>query len=142
MRPGYPVGCRVLYDRHRFAPIPALMSQTNPPTGNPGSERRTASRQVCKLKAARVGGETVVFKPSRLARVVNISTGGVALHSGEPFPLGTLLSIRLHAPSGESLSPVLEVRIVRATQQPNGTWHLGAAFTTDLSDAELDAWLT
>lgn len=118
-----------------------IMSEPEHHSSTPGSERRTTSRQVCKLKAARVGGETVVFKPSRLARIVNISTGGVALHSGEPFPLGAVLSIRLHAASGAALSPILEVRIVRATPQPNGTWIMGAAFANPLSDAELDAWL-
>lgn len=117
------------------------MSEPDQHSSTPGGERRTTSRQVCKLKAARVGSETVVFKPSRLTRVVDISTGGVALHSGEAFPLGTVLSIRLHAASGAALSPILEVRIVRATQQPNGTWHLGAAFVNALSDTELDAWL-
>ena len=105
-------------------------------------ERRKAFRYSCILQAARGGEAALPFKPTRLARVLNLSTGGIALHSGEPYEVGTLLAIQLHAPTGEPISSVLDVRVVRADEQANSTWVLGAAFASELSEIELETLLS
>ena len=103
-------------------------------------DRRQALRFSCILKASRVGGASVSIKPPWLARVMNISTGGLGLHLGEPFEIGTVLTLRLHTTSGTSLTPV-EVRVVHVAKQPNGTWTLGVAFNKPMGDADLEQLL-
>jgi hypothetical protein len=104
-------------------------------------ERRTAVRYICKLKAACIQGVTAEFHPSKLARVNDISTGGLGLHLGESFVAGTQLTVRLHTLSGEPVSELKEVRVAHASEQPDGTWVLGVAFLQPLGEAEVQALL-
>jgi hypothetical protein len=104
-------------------------------------ERRTAVRYICKLKAACVQGVTAQFKPSKLARVNDISTGGLGLHLGEPFAVGGQLTVRLHARTSEPLTALMEVRVAHASEQIDGTWFLGVAFIEPLSEAAVQALL-
>jgi PilZ domain len=117
-------------------------SQSNPPIGQLTPERRKACRYCCKLKAARTGAGTVAFKPSRLARVVDISSTGIAIHVGAWFDVGTILSIRLCTAAGESVSDVMDVTVVRAEQQNNGTWIFGSQFVKQLPQDELQKYLS
>jgi hypothetical protein len=105
------------------------------------TERRQRFRYCCKLKAVRTGEEIVAFKPSRLARVVNISCGGIALHMSESFAVGTFLTIRLYTALDQPISPEMEIQVAHRSHEPNGTWIMGAAFTKDLTEAELQTYL-
>jgi hypothetical protein len=107
-----------------------------------GAEKRKAIRYCCKLRAARSVTGTVAFKPSRLARVLNISRYGIALHVYEPYEVGAILVIRLHASLGEPISPDMEIRLVHTTPQANGTWVLGAAFMEELTESQLQTYLS
>jgi hypothetical protein len=104
-------------------------------------ERRTALRYICKLKAACIEGVKSEFKPSLLARVNDISTGGLGLHAPEGFAAGTQLTIRLHAYNGQPVSDLKEVRVAHATRRPDSTWILGVAFLQALTAAEVQALL-
>jgi hypothetical protein len=84
---------------------------------------------------ASVRGETTTFHPPWLARTLNISTGGIALHVAEPFEVDSVLTIRLRTPSAKS--PPLQVRVIYSSQQTNGTWVLGAGFTKEITENEL-----
>lgn len=106
------------------------------------SERRQSFRYCCKLRAARTGAEVVAFKPARLARVVNISKGGIAIHLSDNFPAGTILTIRLYAALNQPISPEMDVQVAHGAQEINGTWVLGAAFTQELTDVELQTYLS
>lgn len=106
-----------------------------------GAERRRSFRFCCKLRAARVGAESVAFKPSRLARVVNISRGGIAIHVAEPFDAGTVLTVRLYASFNNPVSATMEIRVLHRREEANGTWVLGAEFVQELADNELQTYL-
>jgi hypothetical protein len=105
------------------------------------TERRQRFRYCCKLKAARSGAKITAFKPSRLARVVNLSCGGIALHMGESFAVGTFLTIRLYDAADQPISPEMEIQVAHRSLEPNNTWIMGGAFTKELTDAELQAYL-
>lgn len=105
------------------------------------ADRRQACRHSSILKASRVGGDVKRFTPAWLARVMDISTGGLALHLGEPFEAGTILTIALHNASGQRVQK-LAVEVRHAAEQPNGTWILGVAFIEPLSEAQLAALLS
>jgi hypothetical protein len=104
-------------------------------------ERRTAVRYICKLKAACIQGATGQFKPLKFARVNDISAGGLGLHLSEQFAVGTQLTVRLHARTGDPLSALMEVRVAHASEQIDGTWFLGVAFIEPLSEAAVHALL-
>jgi hypothetical protein len=99
-------------------------------------ERRKYTRYSCILRATYANGETHAFLPIQLARIANISQGGVALHAGEQFTEGSRLTITLQS-GGNEVGPV-EVRIVRTVEQPNGSWLMGAEFAQPLSKEVLD----
>ena len=101
-----------------------------------GKDRRKAVRYACILEAAWQEGERVRYRPGWPARVLNISTDGIALHSGEHFAPGTLLTISLQ---GETVTQTrVKVRIVHSSPQPNDTWVLGGAFVAPLKDGDLE----
>jgi hypothetical protein len=51
-------------------------------------ERRRHQRCTCIFEATLEGGEKQRFLPVKLARVVNISRGGLSLHSADKFDPG------------------------------------------------------
>jgi hypothetical protein len=104
-------------------------------------EQRQHVRFPCKLRAARTADKTETFKPALLGRVVNISSDGIALHLGERFEVGALLTIQLCA-SIQAVSATMEIRVVHATRQPHGTWVLGAAFLVPLGETDLQRFLS
>src|SRR5579862_8179615 len=95
-----------------------------------GSDRRKAVRYACILEAAWQEGERVRYRPGWPARVMNISTDGIALHSGENFKPGTVLTIGLQGHTSKHSR--VEVRIVHSSPQPNETWLLGGEFVMPL----------
>jgi hypothetical protein len=100
-------------------------------------ERRKYPRYSCILQATYLNGETKAFLPIQLARIANISQGGVALHAGDKFAeKGARLTITLQS-EGREVGPI-EVCIVRTVEQPNGSWLLGAEFAQPLSKELLE----
>jgi len=104
------------------------------------SERRSALRYACVLEASWQEGRHVRYRPGWPARVMNISTGGIALHSGEFFPVGTVLTIGLHSRT-ITLEP-RKVKVIHTGPHPSHTWLLGTAFLDPLSEQELTQLLT
>lgn len=69
--------------------------------------------------------------------VRDISRSGIGLIFNQPIEAGTLGELELQS-SNRSVVKTLRLRIVHATQQPDGNcWHLGCVFVRELSDDEL-----
>jgi hypothetical protein len=77
---------------------------------------------------------------SRLAKVYNISATGVGLLCTHWIKPGTVLILTLTNECQQPSRP-MSVRVMHATQQPDGQWLVGGAFTRKLSDAELQRLL-
>jgi len=56
--------------------------------------------------------------------------------------VGTVLAIRLHLTITQAVSPDMEIRVAHVSRQENGTWVLGAAFATQLSEEKLQRYLS
>ncbi len=110
--------------------------------GSAPVEQRQHVRYACKLRAARTRDKSETFKPAHLGRILNISRDGIALHLGEHFEVGTLLTIQLYASFTQPVSATIEIRVVHITRQPHGTWVLGAEFLAPLSETELQSYLS
>ncbi len=104
-----------------------------------GQDRRKAVRYACILEAAWQGAEPVRYLPGWPARVMNISTDGIALHSGENFRPGTVLTIGLQGHTSKQSR--IQVKVVHITPQPNATWLIGGAFVTPLAAEMLEKLL-
>jgi hypothetical protein len=100
-------------------------------------ERRRSPRYACVLEAAWVKGGTTAFQPVWPARVLDISRHGLGMHVAECFPEGTVLTLTLHHMGQKEALGQYQVRVVRTTRQPNGTWCLGADFSQPLTEQEL-----
>lgn len=108
---------------------------------SPKQEHRKSPRYSCIMDASWEGAEPMRFNPAWPIRVTNISTGGIALHAGEKFAIGTALTLGLRSLSNKTMAPV-QVRVVHVTEQANGTYVLGVAFLTPLSDSEVQDMLS
>src|SRR5437660_7179527 len=71
-----------------------------------------------------------------VARVRNISRGGINLVVKRWFEPGMLLSVQLPGETDQNGATILAY-IVRATAKAGGEWVLGCTFATELSDADL-----
>jgi hypothetical protein len=69
-------------------------------------------------------------------RVRDISATGIGILCERVFDAGRLLKVELQSPDG-STACTLSVCVVRAVQQPDGSWLVGAAFTEPLAESEL-----
>lgn len=103
-------------------------------------ENREYERYSCVLDVSCLESEEVDYAPARPACINNISKGGLCLIAYEKFEPGTELTIGLTSTT-ENFLPPLKVRVVHATEQSNGTWTIGCAFTRKLSEAELQGLL-
>lgn len=74
----------------------------------------------------------------RRAQIVNISAGGVAMHSDIQYEHGTLLHMEFRGPQGQPLPP-RNARVVHSTLKAKGDWVLGCTFVRELSDSDLQA---
>jgi hypothetical protein len=120
------------------------MSEPNPAAPQPsdrpsGIERRLAPRFDCALDfsfflTAAVDGD------AWLARVRNLSVGGMSLICGRPFEPDSLLAVQLRNDSG-NYSRMVQLRVIYCLERPNGDCVLGGAFTEKLSGEELQALL-
>jgi hypothetical protein len=73
-----------------------------------------------------------------VAKIRDISRGGINLLVNRWFKSGMLLSIRLPGSNDQDTSTVLAY-VVRATAQNDGEWILGCTFATELGDADLES---
>jgi hypothetical protein len=73
--------------------------------------------------------------PMLLARMINISRGGLAMHVGLRFELGEAVFVVLRC---GARCFKLEARVVRAVEQFNGTFLLGVEFDEALGQEPLD----
>jgi hypothetical protein len=101
-------------------------------------ERRANQRFPCNLETsyrlvAAVGDEFWT------TRVRNISPGGISLIVSQPLEPGTILAVELMDRTTQRFSGTLEVRVVYTVEHPSGDWIMGGAFTSRLSDDELQA---
>ncbi len=102
-------------------------------------DRRHAERHPCDLQPfwtewGSGRGE------SPLARVRDISAGGIGLLTGCRIRPGSVLVLRLFSES-QGMSRPLLVRIIHSHPQPDGQWLSGGAFVRRLSDEDLEAVL-
>ncbi len=104
------------------------------------AEQRRAIRYACVLEASvpRVGSR--IFEPVLLAKVANISTGGIGLHCSEKIEAGSILTLKLYKRERDSLPP-RQARVVHISEQFNGTWKIGAEFLEPLAEAEMQSLL-
>jgi c-di-GMP-binding flagellar brake protein YcgR len=104
----------------------------------PTEERRAWVRYVCDL--------VTVYQPTQqqeserlLARVRNISRGGINLVVDKEFTSGSILSVEVPAEDGNPLCSLLAC-VIHATQQAGGDWALGCSFVRELSDDDLEPY--
>jgi hypothetical protein len=74
---------------------------------------------------------------------VDISLAGIGFILHRRFDPGTLLSVELERPQGDSWG-ALQARVMHCTpaaQPADGNWVLGCALVSALSDEELQNWL-
>lgn len=76
--------------------------------------------------------------PILLARILNISRGGIGLHVSDHFPCGRILTIALR--NGDAKHH-RRARVVHGLEQQNGSWVLGLEFCQPLEDAVLKPFL-
>jgi len=74
------------------------------------------------------------------AKVRNVSQGGIAVTMQRRFELGTLLAFEVQGPPGKSSVSLLG-RVAHVTAKSDGSWLIGCAFSTPLTEADLKALL-
>jgi hypothetical protein len=103
----------------------------------PGTEPRLWVRYPCDVAVACQAAARPEDTP-QLARVRNISLGGIKLLVDRPFERGAAVSIELPGPS-EGLSSTVLATVVRTAPGSKGEWEIGCTFATELTDEELDS---
>jgi hypothetical protein len=106
----------------------ALPPKTSP---SPIVEQRAFARHFCEI------GAVVDSWP---AKIENISRGGLKVIIRRRFEVGTILKVEI-ALQGEEIPSMLLVRVVRITQEPDGSWGLGCAFNQEISEEQLQELL-
>jgi hypothetical protein len=99
------------------------------------NEQRAAERYPVNANSACVFVSPVLedFGPVKL---VNISTDGVGLVSGQALQVGLLLAVKVVNPNKKFARTML-VRVVHVTPQPGGSYLVGGQFETALTYEEL-----
>jgi hypothetical protein len=110
-----------------------------------GSERRRSVRYACVLAAVDVSGNAAFVPvlpvmPGWPIRILDISMHGIGIHAGDELAEGAQLTIRLYSRGGQP-SAARQVRIVRTSQQTDGTWIAGAEFIEPIAEEELQMLL-
>ena len=109
-------------------------SESGPAT----EERRAWLRYVCDLVTLCRPTYAPNSEPL-MARVRNISCGGIQLLVDQPFESGAILSIELPGPAGEPISTLLAC-VIYAMPQGGGDWAVGCSFVRELSDEDLQPY--
>lgn len=105
--------------------------------GQPEAERRVWIRHPTDLETQiHLAGRS---DPDRfVARVGDISRGGIHLLVNRVFQPGDLLSVELPVPVEQGSDTVLAC-VVRVTPRGPGEWSLGCVFSCELEQAELES---
>jgi hypothetical protein len=101
----------------------------------PAANRRVSVRYPCRSGTAgrlTLAGEYI----SRAARVLDVSTGGVALRLSQRVRRGTALFLQLYNAELQ-FHYTLSVRVAHTTALPGRKWLVGCAFDRELSPQEL-----
>jgi len=104
-------------------------------------ERRRSIRTDCHLMAVYhpLGDEVEVGRP---ATVVNISAGGIALHTGSRLQRGLLMFVEF-ANASKTHSRKMMVRVVHGRPvKLAGGWIIGCAFAHRLTEFEVEEFLS
>jgi hypothetical protein len=103
------------------------------------AERRAWVRYPCDLDSS--CRPAIAAQTSRwVAKVRNVSSGGIALALGRRFEPGALLTIDIQKARGDSRSSFL-AKVVHVTREDAGSWLMGCAFRSPLSEEEIQALL-
>jgi len=104
-----------------------------------GSERRASPRFACTLETScRLLGPR---KDQTKARVLDVSTGGVALWLNRWYDSGTFLAVDLPGEKGDLDVHPSVVKIQYAVPQGGNWWMVGAAFARNRRQEEIKALL-
>jgi c-di-GMP-binding flagellar brake protein YcgR len=101
-------------------------------------ERRTWIRYVCDLVTICQPTTKAQTEPF-LARVRNISQGGINLVVDQCFESGSILSVELPDSDGKPTCTLL-MCVIHCTPQAGGDWALGCSFVRELSDDDLEPY--
>src|SRR5438094_8075425 len=103
-----------------------------------GSERRASPRFACTLETScRLLGP---LKDQTTARVLDVSTGGVALWLNRWYDAGTFLAIDLPSQTGKHDIHPSVVKIQYVMPQVDSWWMAGAAFARNRRQDEIKAF--
>jgi PilZ domain len=103
---------------------------------NTFADRRSVPRfspnpaTVCQVHA-------VEETSSQPATVLNISSTGIKIAVQQPVQVGTPLILTLSSKIGPFSERTISVRVMRASQQEDGSYALGCAFQAQLTGHEL-----
>lgn len=118
-------------------PTPKTSEMTAAPTAPPRRGCRVYERHECDLKTSCqppsfLGGQ----EPHWSGEVRNISQDGLALVLRRRYEKGTGLAVEL--PGSDPQRPfTVFVRVIHVLAQPDGSWLLGCAFVSRLSEEEV-----
>ncbi|MBL8797443.1 MAG: PilZ domain-containing protein [Planctomycetia bacterium] len=103
-------------------------------------ERRSSVRHPCLETSRRL--VAAIGDDFCLAKVRNISAGGVSLVLGRPLEAGTVLAVDLIDTQTNQFSRTLDVRVCYCVEHPSGDWILGGSFAELLSADEMRYFTT
>jgi hypothetical protein len=109
------------------------------PSKPAGKDRRGGTRHPSLDTSARV--VAAVGDDFCLAKIRNISPGGVSLVVSREFAAGAILTIDLIETKTNRFSRTMQVEVRYATEHPNGDWILGCMFLEALTDEEVQTFL-
>jgi PilZ domain-containing protein len=101
-------------------------------------ERRAWLRYVCDLVTI-CQPTTLLNTESFLARVRNISHGGINFVVDQCFANGSILSVELPGADGQPTATLLAC-VIHCTPQAGGDWAMGCSFIRELSDDDLEPY--
>jgi hypothetical protein len=101
-------------------------------------ERRAWLRYVCDLATICRPAQNAENEPF-LARVRNISRGGMYVSLDQYFESGSILSVELPTEEGLPLCTLLAC-VIHAEPQYGGDWALGCSFVRELNDEDLEPY--
>jgi hypothetical protein len=114
-------------------------SLENPPATSHTAERRASIRYPLQHGCV---STDVITGPDRehfSARVLDVSTTGIALVLRRPIEPGTPLTLTIRAPN--NAEQTLHVRVAHLKPRSRTEWVIGCAFAKALSEQELRAML-
>src|SRR5262249_32954563 len=109
---------------------------SSPPTT--AGERRAWVRVRTELEALCQPGSGRLDSAWWLAKICDISVGGLGLVLRRRFEPGTILTVDLDSPA-RKMARTFQAQVRHATTGTDGTWVVGCALANRLSDEELEA---